>query len=66
MFTLSKLLIFNYLFQETDEGMNNEMNIDVKADIEVDFEEFCDANNDQANYDGTRWIIICLFKLLML
>ena len=56
--------MFNYLFQETDEGMNNEMNIEVKADIEVDFEEFCDANNDQENYDSTRWIIVCLCKLV--
>ena len=37
-----------------------------EADIKVDSEEFCDANDDQANYDGMWWIIICLstvFKL---
>ena len=28
-----------------------EMNIIREADIEVDSEEFCDANDDQANYD---------------
>ena len=37
--------------------MNNEMNIDVKADIE----EFCDTNDDQANNDGMRWIIYLFF-----
>ena len=61
MFTLSKLSFFNYLFQQTDEGMNNEMNLSVKAEIEVDAEEFYDANDDQANYDGTRWIVILNF-----
>ena len=37
-----------------------------KADIKVCSEEFCDANDDQANYDGKRWIIICLSLVLML
>ena len=37
-----------------------EMNLIGEAHIKVDPEEFCDANDDQANYDGTRWIIICL------
>ena len=36
-----------------------------EADIEVDSEEFCDANDDQANYDGNRWIIICLSTVLL-
>ena len=46
------------MFQETDEEMNIEMVI-VKSEIKVDSEEFSDANDDQANYDGTRWIIFC-------
>ena len=29
------------------------------AAIKVDSEEICEANDDQAIYDGTRWIIIC-------
>ena len=37
-----------------------------EADIKVDSEEFCDANDDQASYDGTRWIIICLSTIFML
>ena len=28
-----------------------EMNLIAEADIKVDSEEFCDANDDQANYD---------------
>ena len=65
MFTLSKLLFCNYLFQKTDEGINNEMNLIVKAEIEVDSKEFCNVKDDQANYDGRRWIIICSSEFLM-
>ena len=54
------------MFQETDEGINNEMNVIVKADIEVGSKKFCDANDDQANYDGMRWIVICSSDFLML
>ena len=36
-----------------------------EADIKVDSEEICDANDDQANYDGMRWIIICSYTVLM-
>ena len=53
------------MFQETDEGMNVEMVI-VKPEIKVDSEEFSDANDDQANYDGMRWIIVCSFTVSML
>ena len=42
------------------------MNPIVKADIKVDSKEFSDANDDQANYDGNRCIIICSSILLML
>ena len=43
------------------------MNIIGEAHIKVDSEEFCDANDqDQANYDGMRWIIICSSAVLML
>ena len=45
--------------------MNIEMVI-VKSEIKVDSEEFSDANDDQANYNGTRWIIICSSTVLML
>ena len=37
-----------------------------EADIKVDPEEFYDENGDQANYDGMRWIFICLHIVLML
>ena len=37
-----------------------------EADIKVESEEFCDAKDDQANYNGTRWNIICLSTVLML
>ena len=37
-----------------------------KADIKVDPEEFCDPNDDQANYDGMKLIIICSSTVLML
>ena len=43
-----------------------EMNLIGEADIKVDSEQLWDATDDRANYDGTRWIIICLSKLLML
>ena len=52
---------YYYLFQASDEKIIEDINPIGKADIKVDSEEFCDANDDQANYDGTRWIIICLF-----
>ena len=59
MFTVSKWLFLNYLFQETDEGMNNKINLIVKAEVDVDSKESGDANNEQANYDGMGWIFIC-------
>ena len=43
-----------------------ELNLIGQADIKVDPEEFCDANEDQANYDGTRWIFICSSTVFML
>ena len=42
------------------------MNLIREADIIVDSEEFCNVNDDQANYDGTRWIINCLSAVFML
>ena len=47
----------------SDEKIKNEMNLSVKKDIKVDSEELCNANDDrtndeQANNDGKRWIII--------
>ena len=54
------------MFQASDEKIAMKMNLIGKADIKVDSEEFCDANDDQANYDGNRCIIICSFTLLML
>ena len=66
LYTIEIYNFFYYFFQETDEGMNNEMNLIVKADIEVDSKEFCDVNDDQANYDGMRWIVICSSDFLML
>ena len=50
----------------TDEKLIDGMDLIMKADIKVDFEEFWDANNDQANYDGERLIIICSSKVWML
>ena len=49
----------NFLFQASDEKIAMEMNLIRETDIKVDSEKFCDANDDQANYDGARWIIIC-------
>ena len=46
--------------QASTEKIAIEMSPIEETDIKVDSEEFCDANDDQANYDGTRWIIICL------
>ena len=56
----------NGLFQVTDVKMINEINIIGKADIKVDSEEFCQGNDDQENYHGMRWIIICSSTVLML
>ena len=39
---------------QADEKIAIEMNLIGEADIKVDSEEFCDANGDQANYDGNR------------
>ena len=43
-----------------------EMNLIGEAGIKLDSEEFSDANDDQANHDGTRWIIICLSTVVKL
>ena len=45
------------MFQPSGEKIAMEMNLVGEADIKVDSEEFCDANDDQANYDGMRSII---------
>ena len=39
------------------------MNLVVKADIEVEPKEFCDGNDDQANYDG-KCIINCIIIII--
>ena len=56
---------FNFLIQASEQKIAMEMNLIGEADIKLDSEEFCDANDDQANYDGMRWIIICLSTVLM-
>ena len=43
-----------------------EMNLIGEADIKVESEEFCGAYDDQANYDGNRWIIISFSTVLTL
>ena len=53
-------------FQASNETMMVEKNVMGKTDIKVDSEEFCDVNDDQANNDGNRWIIICLSRVVML
>ena len=57
---------YNFLFQASDEKIAIEMNQIGEADVKVDSEDFCDVNDDQANNDGNRWIIICLSRILML
>ena len=47
------------MFQASDQKIAIEMSVIGEADIKVDSEEFCDLNDDQANYDGKRLIIIC-------
>ena len=54
------------MFQASDEKFAVEMSPIEEADIKVDFEELSDANDDQVNYDGTRWIVICLSAVFML
>ena len=55
------------MFQESDEKIAIEMVLVGEADIKVDSEEFCNANNDdQTNYEGMRSIIICSSTVLML
>ena len=56
---------FNFLIQASDEKIAMELNLIGEADIKVDSEEFWDANDDQANYDSMRWIIICLSIVFM-
>ena len=41
------------------------MSLNGEENIEVDSEEFCDANDDQANYDGMMQITICSSTVLM-
>ena len=43
--------VFNFLIQASEQKIAMEMNVIGEADVKVDFEEFCDANDDQANYD---------------
>ena len=57
---------YNFLFQSPDEKTALEINLVGESHIKVESEEFCEANDDQANNDGTRWINICLSAVLML
>ena len=41
------------MFQASDEKIAMEMDLVGEADIKVESEEFCDADDDQANYNGT-------------
>ena len=54
------------MFQASDDKIAVEMSQIEEADIKVDSEELSDANDDQTNYDGTRWIIICLSTVYLL
>ena len=63
---VKSLTCYNILFQASDEKIAIEMILIEEADIKVESEEFCDAKDDQANYNGTRWNIICLSTVLML
>ena len=58
-FCVKSVNCYNILFQASDEKIVIGMNLIREEDIKVDSEEFCDENDDQANYDGMRWIIIC-------
>ena len=62
---MKSLTCFNFLFQASDEKIAIEMNLIGEADIKVDSEEFYDVNDEQANYDGMRWIIICSSTVMM-
>ena len=55
-----------FFFQASDDKIAMEMILIGEADIKVNSEEFYDANDDQANFDGMRWIFICLSTVLML
>ena len=54
------------MFQAPDGKIDIETKLIGDADIKVESEEFCDENDEQVNYDGTRWIIICLSTVFML
>ena len=54
------------MFQASDENIDIRTNLIREADIKEESEEFCDANDDQANCSGTRWIVICLSTVFML
>ena len=63
---VKSLTCFNIFFQVFDEKIAIEINLIGEADIKVDPEVFCDANDDQANFNGTRRIIICLSTIFIL
>ena len=55
------------MFQASEEKIAIETNLmGGGAHIKVESEEFSDANYDQANCSGTRWITICLSTVFML
>ena len=56
---------YNILFQASDEKIAIEINLIGEANMKVDSEEFCDANDNQINYDGTRWINFRWFTVFM-
>ena len=57
---------YNFLFQASDEKIAVEINLIEEANIKVDSEEVCDPNDNQANYDGNKWIFICSSMVFML
>ena len=63
---VKSLNYYNFLFQASDEKIAMELNLIEEADIKVESHEFCNVNDDQSNYDGNRWIIICLSTVSML
>ena len=54
------------MFQSSDEKIAIKPSLIEEAEIKVENEEFYDENDEQAYYDGTRWIIICLSTVFML
>ena len=63
---VKSLNIFHFLFQASNENIDIGTNLFEEVDIKEESEKFCDTYDDQANYSGTRWIVICLSTVFML